>query len=103
MKLGSFIASLRAGCRDLYLTSRLGDLPEHARRDVPRPDYCGRARWQDGKIWIGPAGNVRTATSGSAQRERLHSCTAIWPTISTWSFPEGSGSRWSRRATVLDC
>ena len=57
MKLGSFIEALRDGSQDLYLTSRLRDLPEHARREVPRPD-CTRATWQDGNVWIGPAGTV---------------------------------------------
>jgi hypothetical protein len=58
MPLARFIDAVRTGSRDLYLTSRLDGLPDGARRDVPPPSYCAQASWQNGNLWIGPAGTI---------------------------------------------
>jgi lysine-specific demethylase 8 len=58
MLLGDFIEALREGRRDLYLTSRLRDLPEDARREVPPPPYCAEATWRSSNLWIGPTGTI---------------------------------------------
>jgi hypothetical protein len=94
MRLGAFIDALRSGCRDLYLTSRLHDLPEDARRDVPPPPYCANARWQNGNVWIGPTGtiarmhrdladNLHVVVSG---RKRF---TLVAPSHSSRLYPHG--------------
>lgn len=58
MQLGEFIASVRAGGCDLYLTSRLSQLPQEARCDVPPPPHCAAATWKNGNLWIGGAGTI---------------------------------------------
>jgi hypothetical protein len=58
VQLGAFIESLRLGTQERYVTSRLRDLPEALRNDVPPPAYSAGASWQNGNLWIGGAGTV---------------------------------------------